>query len=61
MARWQMISVIILLYLGVTLGIGLRAGKKASKSVTGYVAGAKSRSSRETKMRPLPSMSTSVA
>ena len=35
MARWQLISVIIVLYLGVTLGIGLRAGKKASKSVTG--------------------------
>ena len=42
MARWQLISVIIALYLGVTLGIGLRAGKKASKSVTGYVAGDRS-------------------
>ncbi len=39
MARWQLISAIILLYLAITLGIGLRAGRKASKSVTGYVAG----------------------
>ena len=39
MARWHLISVIILLYLAITLGIGLRAGRKASKSVTGYVAG----------------------
>jgi SSS family solute:Na+ symporter len=42
MARWHLISIIIFLYLGVTLGIGLRAGKKASKSVTGYVAGDRS-------------------
>jgi len=39
MARWQLIGIIIALYLAVTLGIGLRAGRKASKSVTGYVAG----------------------
>ncbi len=39
MARWQIIGVVIALYLAVTLGIGLRAGKQASKSVTGYVAG----------------------
>jgi len=38
-ARWQLIGLIIVLYLGVTLAIGLRAGKRASKSVTGYVAG----------------------
>jgi SSS family solute:Na+ symporter len=42
MARWQWITVIIVLYLALTLGIGLRAGKKASKSVTGYVAGDRS-------------------
>ena len=42
MARWQLITVIIVLYLAVTLGIGLRAGRKASKSVTGYVAGDRS-------------------
>ena len=42
MARWQMITVIIALYLVLTLGIGLRAGRKASKSVTGYVAGDRS-------------------
>jgi len=39
MDRWQMITVVIALYLAVTLVIGLRAGKRASKSVTGYVAG----------------------
>ncbi len=42
MERWQIITVVIFLYLGLTLGIGLRAGKKASKSVTGYVAGDRS-------------------
>jgi len=42
MARWQLITVIIALYLALTLGIGLRAGRKASKSVTGYVAGDRS-------------------
>lgn len=39
MARWQVIGIVIALYLVVTLGIGLRAGRTASKSVTGYVAG----------------------
>jgi len=42
MARWQLITIIIGLYLAITLGIGLRAGKRASKSVTGYVAGDRS-------------------
>ena len=42
MERWQLITVIIVFYLAVTLGIGLRAGRKASKSVTGYVAGDRS-------------------
>ncbi len=42
MARWQLITVIIALYLAITLGIGLRAGRKTSKSVTGYVAGDRS-------------------
>ncbi|MCJ7627255.1 MAG: sodium:solute symporter family protein [Longimicrobiales bacterium] len=39
MERWHLITIIIVLYLAVTLGIGLRAGRNASKSVTGYVAG----------------------
>jgi SSS family solute:Na+ symporter len=39
MARWQLVTLIIILYLAITLGIGLRAGRTASKSVTGYVAG----------------------
>jgi len=39
MMRWQIVTLIIGLYLAVTLMIGLRAGKRASKSVTGYVAG----------------------
>ena len=39
MERWHGIALIILLYLAVTLGIGLRAGRRASRSVTGYVAG----------------------
>ncbi len=42
MERWQGVTVIIVLYLLVTLGIGLRAGRRASKSVTGYVAGDRS-------------------
>ena len=42
MARWQLITAIIGLYLAITLGIGLRAGRRASKSVTGYVAGDRS-------------------
>jgi SSS family solute:Na+ symporter len=39
MDRWQVVTAIIVLYLGVTLGIGLAAGRRASKSVAGYVAG----------------------
>lgn len=39
MERWQIIGIIISLYLALTLGIGLWAGRRASKSVTGYVAG----------------------
>ena len=39
MERWHWISLIILIYLGVTLGIGLYAGRRASKGVQGYVAG----------------------
>lgn len=42
MGRWQLVTVIIGLYLAITLGIGLRAGRQASKSVTGYVAGDRS-------------------
>lgn len=39
MERWQIIALIIALYLGVTLLIGLLSGRSASKSVQGYVAG----------------------
>lgn len=39
MERWQIIAIIIALYLGVTLAIGLASGRRASKSVQGYVAG----------------------
>jgi len=39
MERWQIIGIIIAVYLGATLAIGLRAGRQATKSVTGYVAG----------------------
>ncbi len=39
MASWHLITAIIILYLGLTLGIGLAAGRRTSKSVTGYVAG----------------------
>lgn len=39
MERWQIVTTIIFLYLGLTLAIGLLAGRRASKSVTGYVAG----------------------
>lgn len=42
MQRWEGVAAIILLYLLVTLGIGLRAGRRASRSVTGYVAGDRS-------------------
>jgi len=39
MEQWVVVSLIILVYLGVTLGIGLAAGRHASKGVQGYVAG----------------------
>ncbi len=39
MERWQLVTAIIAVYLGVTLAIGLAAGRRASKSVAGYVAG----------------------
>ncbi len=39
MERWQVVTAILVAYLGVTLGIGLISGRRASKSVTGYVAG----------------------
>ena len=39
MARWQVVSGIIALYLLVTLCIGLFAGRKSTKSVQGFVAG----------------------
>ena len=39
MDRSGLITVIILAYLAVTLGVGLLAGRRASRSVQGYVAG----------------------
>ena len=39
MERWQVIALIIALYLGVTLCIGMLSGRGSSKSVQGYVAG----------------------
>ena len=39
MDRSTLITVIILAYLAVTLGVGLVAGRRASRSVQGYVAG----------------------
>ena len=39
MERWQVIALVITLYLGVTLTIGLISGRQTSKSVQGYVAG----------------------
>jgi len=39
MERWQFITVVIALYLAVTLAIGLLAGRRASDSVAGFVAG----------------------
>ncbi len=39
MERWQIITAIIVGYLGLTLSIGLMAGRRASKGVQGYVAG----------------------
>ena len=38
MERWIWVSVVIALYLGATLAIGMRAGRRSSESVTGYVA-----------------------
>jgi len=39
MEKSSLITVIILTYLAVTLGVGLVAGRRASRSVQGYVAG----------------------
>ena len=39
MERWQVVSVVIGIYLVVTLFIGLRAGRGSTKSVQGFVAG----------------------
>jgi solute:Na+ symporter, SSS family len=39
MERWVVVTAVIVLYLAVTLAIGLRAGRRASPTVTGYVAG----------------------
>jgi SSS family solute:Na+ symporter len=39
MERWHIVTGIIIVYLGLTLTIGLLAGRKASKGVQGYVAG----------------------
>jgi solute:Na+ symporter, SSS family len=38
MERWQIITAVVLAYLGVTLTIGLAAGRRVSSSVAGYVA-----------------------
>jgi len=38
MERWQVVTLVIGLYLGVTLAIGLFSGRRASKSVQGFVA-----------------------
>ncbi len=42
MEQWQWVTLILVIYLGVTLWIGIRAGKNATKSVTGFVAGDRS-------------------
>ncbi|HSG48852.1 MAG TPA: hypothetical protein VLA43_13620, partial [Longimicrobiales bacterium] len=42
MERWVVVTIIIALYLGVTLTIGLLAGRRSSHSVQGYVAGDRS-------------------
>ena len=42
MERWVLIAIIIAVYLGVTLTIGLVAGRRSSHSVQGYVAGDRS-------------------
>ncbi|MFV2007167.1 MAG: sodium:solute symporter family protein, partial [Longimicrobiales bacterium] len=39
MERWQVILAVIVVYLAITLGIGLAAGRRSSKSVAGFVAG----------------------
>ena len=39
MERWHVIGLIITLYLGITLAIGLLSGRRSSMSVQGYVAG----------------------
>jgi SSS family solute:Na+ symporter len=38
MERWQVVTAVVLLYLLVTLAIGLAAGRRTSSSVAGYVA-----------------------
>ncbi len=38
MERWQVVTLVVFAYLGVTLLIGLVAGRRASRSVAGYVA-----------------------
>jgi len=42
MPQWIVVSIVIALYLGVTLFIGLWSGRKGSESVTGFVAGDRS-------------------
>ena len=39
MTRTALVATVILVYLGVTLAVGLAAGRRASRSVQGYVAG----------------------
>lgn len=39
MERWHVILAVIVVYLAITLGIGLAAGRRSSKSVAGFVAG----------------------
>ena len=39
MERWHIILAVIVVYLAVTLGIGLAAGRRSTKSVAGFVAG----------------------
>ena len=39
MEQWVVVTVVIAVYLGLTLWIGLRAGRTASATVDGYVAG----------------------
>jgi SSS family solute:Na+ symporter len=36
--RWQVVTAVLVVYLAVTLAIGLRAGRKQTRSVAGYVA-----------------------